>query len=91
MHNVCIAADTTVGLSRVEQVSRLEPLKGRNGIGGKNASAHGSAAFVLGVQRSGYPYRGWKAGQTVQVGALIGHGSFVGSFSSGHFVDVGWV
>jgi hypothetical protein len=86
VHDARGTADTTVGLSSVEQVSGLEPLDGGSGIGGENAPAHGASALVLGVHGGRHSDGGRKAGQTVQVRALIGHGSLVGSFSSGHFV-----
>ena len=48
MNKVCVTAYTTVRLSGIVQVSSLEPSQGAGGVGGKNTSAHRSAAFVLG-------------------------------------------
>jgi hypothetical protein len=48
VNKVRVTAYTTVRLSGIVQVSSLEPSQGAGGVGGKNASAHRSAAFVLG-------------------------------------------
>jgi hypothetical protein len=92
VHDARSTADTTVGLPSVEQVLGLEPSDGGSSVGGENAATHGASALVFGVQRSGHSDGGWNTWQTVQVCALVGHGSFVGSFSSSHFYWFrGWV
>ena len=48
MNHVRVAAYTTVCFSGIVQVSSLEPSQCTGGVGGKNASAHRSAALVLG-------------------------------------------
>ena len=89
MHNVGVATDTAVGLSSVEQVFGLEPRNSGRGVGGKHASAHWASALVLGNQVCRHAHRGRNARQTVQVRTLVGHGGFVGDFSSGHFICFG--
>lgn len=48
MNKVRVTAYTTVRFSGIVQVSSFEPSQCTGGVSGENASAHGSAAFVLG-------------------------------------------
>lgn len=71
VNQVGIAANTTVGLTGVVQLPCFQPCQRAGRVRWKNASAHGSAALVLGVHTSRHANRGWNAGQTVQMRGLV--------------------
>jgi len=71
VNQVGIATNTTVGFTGVVQLSSLEPRQRAGRVRWKNASAHGSAALVLGNQSGRHANRGWNAGQTVQMCGLV--------------------
>ena len=62
MHHICIAADTTVGLSSVVETAGFEPCEAEHRVLGDGARTGGSAALVRHTNRRGDAYSGRQAG-----------------------------